>query len=167
MEAYQIELLAAARAVAARRSTYDRVVCVCLCVCLCCVPFLGFSLAAGKFEQTAAQLRRIATEHAVCGIVVGWPLELSGDEGAMCARVRGFVASLQKTAEEGAGNHSDNHLGALPVVLWDERFSSLQARASLAGSRLGSTRAAKHKAATDRVAAALILQDFVDSAGAV
>ena len=62
------------------------------------------------------------------GEAVGWPLELSGDEGVMCARVRGFVASLQQPAEGGAGSDSDNRnlLAALPAVLWDERFSSLQ-----------------------------------------
>lgn len=105
----------------------------------------------------------MVSKHAVCGFVVGWPLELSGKEGIMCDRVRGFLASLQ-AAEAGSGGSSSSsiNLAALPAVLWDERFSSLEARSSLSEFKIGDMRAPKYKKATDRVAAALILQSFLD-----
>jgi putative Holliday junction resolvase len=45
----------------------------------------------------------------------------------------------------------------LPVVLWDERLSSAEARRVTAGAR------GRDKGAVDRVAAALILQSYLDS----
>jgi RNase H-fold protein (predicted Holliday junction resolvase) len=127
---------------------------------LTCTTFLG------KFGKTAAHIRSLVSNHAVCGFVVGWPLELSGKEGIMCDRVRGFLASLQ-AAEAGSGGGADGgsssiNLAALPAVLWDERFSSLEARSSLSEFKIGDMRAPKYKKATDRVAAALILQSFLD-----
>ena len=90
-----------------------------------------------------AHLNRLAREYDVAHIIVGNPMSLSGREGEASALAR----RLADEVREGVG---------LPVELWDERLSSAEAHRVLAGSRAG-------KKAVDRVAAALILQNYLDA----
>jgi putative Holliday junction resolvase len=80
-------------------------------------------------------------------IVVGLPLNMDGSAGPMAAEVRDFMAQLRERT-------------GLKVVEWDERLSSAEAeRVLLAGdvSREGRRRV------RDKLAAAVILQAFLDS----
>jgi putative Holliday junction resolvase len=89
----------------------------------------------------------IAREEGVGEIVVGLPLHLDGSEGASARRARRFAELL----EEAAGR---------PVVLWDERLTTAQADRAL--SEAGVRGRARRKV-VDRVAAALMLQSYLDS----
>ncbi|HPF71011.1 MAG TPA: Holliday junction resolvase RuvX [Candidatus Krumholzibacteria bacterium] len=92
-------------------------------------------------------LRGLATERGADRIVVGLPLTADGREADMAARVRRFAGVLER------------ELG-LPVVLWDERFSSAEADRWLPAGR----RAAKGE--RDALAAEIILQSYLDSLAA-
>ncbi|MFN2465385.1 MAG: Holliday junction resolvase RuvX [Candidatus Dormibacteria bacterium] len=84
-------------------------------------------------------------------IVVGLPRRLDGTEGPEAVRARELAAEI--TA------------GGIGAELWDERFTSVMAAAVLRESRPGRGRraAAARRRETDRVAAAVLLQSFLDS----
>jgi len=90
-----------------------------------------------------AHLNRLAREYDVTHIIVGNPVSMSGREGGASALARRLADEIRA----GVG---------LPVELWDERLSSAEAHRVLAGSRAG-------KKAVDRVAASLILQNYLDA----
>jgi putative Holliday junction resolvase len=88
----------------------------------------------------------LVREHAVSLVVVGLPLRLSGERGEAAARAEAFARALQTA------------LG-VPVVLHDERLSTVEADRSLAAA--GAT-GRQRRRAVDRSAAAVILQAYLD-----
>ena len=94
--------------------------------------------------------RRIAdlvAEHEVTRVVVGRPLRLDGREGPAVAAVDKFVEALAQ------------HV-SIPIETWDERLTTAQAeRAMIAGG----ARRDKRKGSIDKIAAALILQSYLDA----
>ena len=89
-----------------------------------------------------AHLRALSSEYEIARIVVGRPLALSGREGDASRR----ATELARMIADALG---------VPVEMWDERLSSVEAERVLAGSRA-------KKGAVDRVAAVLILQGYLD-----
>ena len=94
-------------------------------------------------EKVAAAAR----EQGVQQLVVGHPRNMDGSRGESARRAETFAASLEKAA-------------ALPVVLWDERMTTVSAIGYLNQT---DTRGKKRKAVVDIVAATIILQDYLDS----
>jgi len=92
-------------------------------------------------------LRELALQYDIEGIVSGLPRGMSGREGPQARDVREFAGSI-------AGE-----LG-LSLQYWDERLTTAQAERSLIES--GRNRA-QRKGLVDAVAAALMLQNFIDS----
>lgn len=90
------------------------------------------------------RLGELAVARGAVGVIVGWPLTTNGHEGAMARRVRVFVTKLERALQ-------------LPVTLVDERFSSQEAERLL---RASGRRWPKGE--TDALAAALILQQYLD-----
>ena len=99
-----------------------------------------------------ARLAEIIAEYQVCEIIVGYPLRLSGAEGAQSEKMQIFAEELRKKS-------------GLPVHLWDERLTSSQANRILRDADLSIK---KRGEAVDRMAAVLILQSWMEarSAGA-
>lgn len=95
------------------------------------------------FEQIGA----IAREYGVGRLIVGLPIHLDGSEGPLTAWVRDYTADLAKTLN-------------LPYTFWDESFTSQQASNSM---RARGVRAKEQKGWLDAVAAAFILQDYLDA----
>jgi len=96
----------------------------------------------------AAEVARLAGEEdGVSSIVVGLPAHLDGSASPMTPRVRKFAAELGR-------------LTALPVTLQDERLTSREAESRLAVLEKD-WRARKAK--LDAAAAAIILQDYLDT----
>jgi putative Holliday junction resolvase len=91
-------------------------------------------------------LARLCRKFGVAGIVAGNPLHLSGQAGSRAAKTRDFAAEL------GA-------LTGLPIYLWDERLTTHEAHEIL--YKAGRARQT-HRKVVDQVAAALILQSFLD-----
>jgi putative holliday junction resolvase len=94
-------------------------------------------------------LARLCRRFGVAGIVVGNPLTLEGGAGPQAEKVQAFAAEL------GA-------LTGLPIHLWDERLTTREAHQRL--YEAGHARQA-HRRVVDQVAAAMILQEFLERQG--
>jgi putative Holliday junction resolvase len=101
---------------------------------------------AGKRFPLPRFLDLIAA-HRPVGLVIGLPLSPAGDETESAAAAREMAATLTQ--------HT-----ALPLELWDERMSTARALASIR-EQGGSTRG--RKAEVDALAAAVLLQHFLDA----
>lgn len=100
-----------------------------------------------------ARLLELDEEPGLDAIVVGWPLDPSGREGPATEAVEEYIGWVREALPD------------VEIVRWDERGSSRDAVAELV--RAGSRR--KHRAkggAADRVAAALLLQQYLDERNA-
>jgi putative holliday junction resolvase len=99
-------------------------------------------------EIVVTEVSRLAEEEdGVAAIVVGWPRRLDGTATEMTPRVERFARSLQDRM-------------SLPVTLQDERLSSREAESRLA---VRDKDWRSRKARLDAAAAAIILQDYLDS----
>lgn len=92
-------------------------------------------------------LRRVIRDYSVSEIVVGLPLRLSGAPSQQTERVNAFVEDLRERFQ-------------LPIHMWDERLTSVQANRVLREADLSIE---KRAAAVDRMAAVLILQNFMEA----
>ena len=84
--------------------------------------------------------------HDVGRIVIGLPLGLDGKESEASRRVRRFAAAVE--AEVG-----------LPIVLWDERLTTVAAERDL---REAGIRGARRRQLVDQAAATILLQSYLD-----
>lgn len=105
------------------------------------------TLARRDPDALIAAVAELARDHEVAEIVVGLPLTLEGREGASARRARRFAERL------GAAT-------GLPIVLWDERLTTVAAQRTLGEAGV---RARDQRAMIDRVAAALMLQSYLDA----
>ncbi len=104
-----------------------------------------------RTKNLAADVCGIATELGAGSVVVGMPLTLDGGKGEMAREVEDFITALERVC-------------GLPVIAVDERFSSSRARSTQI--EMGVPRKKRRvKTEIDRMAAALILQDYLDSRG--
>jgi putative Holliday junction resolvase len=105
----------------------------------------------------ADALAGIARQHQVVEIVVGFPRTLRGEIGPQARRVERFVEELRTAVDA-------------PVRLWDEQYSTAEAKARLAETRgalasrrlSGGRRGRVVQVHVDAVAAAVILQEYLD-----
>lgn len=93
------------------------------------------------------ELKALSDKYNISEIVVGIPLKIDATEGDQAKKVRQLIARMKKEID-------------LPFKEWDERLTSSQAERNLIS---GNARRAKRKAIIDRVAAALILQSYLDN----
>jgi len=94
-----------------------------------------------------AELTRMAEQWDAGLILIGNPLQMSGDESRQSAWVREFAAALT----EWAGR---------PVRLWDERLTTVEASRVLRASGISIEKRAR---AIDRLSAVILLQSYLDS----
>ncbi|MCU0280922.1 MAG: Holliday junction resolvase RuvX [Acidimicrobiia bacterium] len=92
------------------------------------------------------QIARLGADLGVERIVVGLPVSLNGTEGPAAATARTFAAAVAGAT-------------GLPVDLADERFTSVSAERVLVEAGLSGRR---RRAVRDRVAAAVLLQSYLD-----
>lgn len=97
-------------------------------------------------EADLCSILAIARREEAGSLVVGLPLSLDGSRGPQARRVEGFARRLAART-------------SLPVELWDERLSTAEAKRYQSGRRRGGRR----PAVGDAVAAAIILQNFLDA----
>lgn len=103
--------------------------------------------ALDDVDDQAEDLSEAVTEHGVGAIVVGYPRTLQGREGAAAARARRVASALADQT-------------SLPVVLWDERFTTVEAERVMLDQDASRR---DRRANIDRVAATLILQGVVEA----
>lgn len=94
-----------------------------------------------------AQIAEIVDREGVGSLVVGLPVELDGSEGLLAEWVRDYSAALAEQLD-------------LDLTFWDESFTSKQASASM---RARGIEARNQKNWIDAVAAAFILQNYLDA----
>lgn len=92
-------------------------------------------------------VRELAGKWGARLILLGNPLNMSGSEGRQSKWVQEFAEDLKK--------HS-----TLPVRLWDERLTTVEASRVLRESGIGIE---KRAAAVDRLSAVILLQSYLDS----
>ena len=105
-------------------------------------------LPAEPFAEFVQQLKVIVKEKEVDLIVVGMPRNMDGSYGPAAQRVREFVIALKEAIP-------------MPIRTWDERLTSVTANRLLTE---GNVRGEKRKEKVDKVAAAVLLQSYLDSA---
>ena len=98
-------------------------------------------------DDQAADLAEVVADNDVGAVVVGYPRTLQGREGPPAARARRVATALAERTD-------------LPVVLWDERFTTVEAERVML-EQDASRR--ERRANIDRVAATLILQGVVEA----
>jgi len=98
-----------------------------------------------KEEMVLSELERIAREHRVEEIVMGFPRNMDGTEGPRAQLYREFAAQVERT------------LGK-KVVLWDERRTTVDAHRILFEAGQSGK---KRKKTVDAVAASLILEGYL------
>ena len=99
-----------------------------------------------KFARDLEALNRTVAAQDVAGIVVGLPLNLDGGDSARTQSVRAFARNLAP-------------LG-LPILLWDERWSTQAVTRTLIDADASRARRAE---LVDKMAAAYILQGAIDA----
>ncbi len=100
-----------------------------------------------KLRQTLRRIEELAKEYEVDRIVVGYPKNMNNTEGPRVEKSKEFAEMLQKRT-------------GLSVVLWDERLTTVAAHNAMLEADLSRK---KRYQAVDMVAAALILQGYLDS----
>ncbi len=100
-------------------------------------------------KQTMARLKAVIEEHAVQLVVVGKPLHMNGTAGESAEKAA-------KLAERISQNSN------LPVVMWDERWTTKSAETLY---RETGRSASRQRNKIDQVAAAYLLQSFLDRLG--
>jgi len=92
-------------------------------------------------------LKKIVADYTVLGIVIGLPVHMSGDEGGKAQEARKFGQWVESVTQ-------------LPVTYWDERYTSSMADVYLMHANATKK---KRKANRDRIAAQIMLQNFLES----
>jgi putative holliday junction resolvase len=99
-----------------------------------------------RFTADLGQLRRFIEKNAIVGLVVGLPLNMDGSDSPRTQSVRAFARNLAP-------------LG-LPVLLWDERWSTQAVERAMIAADVSRARRAEK---VDSLAAAHILQGAIDA----
>ena len=107
------------------------------------------SLYRKDLKSDLDEIGRIAKSNDVREIIVGLPLSMNGSYSAKTKEVVAFVDDLLKTVD-------------IAVKTWDERLTSMQAERVLLEADVSRS---KRKKVTDKLAAQIILQSYLDSKG--
>ena len=106
------------------------------------------TLARRKFTQDWAELEALIGKHAVGALMIGLPVEMSGDEGPRAQSARTFAAEILKRRD-------------LPIAFWDERLSTAAVQRMMTDEMDLSRR--RRGEVVDKVAAAYILQGALEA----
>ncbi len=101
----------------------------------------------GSLDRDLEHIAGLTREHDVSQVVFGLPVRLDGSTGPEASGILEVVEKLKQKVD-------------IPVRTWDERFSTVAAERALIG---GNVSRKKRRDLVDQVAAALILQSYLDS----
>ena len=100
-----------------------------------------------KLRQTCARIEELIREYEVGTIVLGYPKNMNNTIGDRCHKTEEFAAMLERRT-------------GLEIVLFDERLSTVAAHNAMIE---GDVRREKRYEVVDKVAATVILQNYLDS----
>jgi putative Holliday junction resolvase len=106
-------------------------------------------IPAEPFADFLGRLKQLLAETEVGLILVGMPRNMDGSYGPAAEKARAFVAALQAEV-------------TTPIRTWDERLTSVQANRMLTQANV---RRDKRKGRVDQMAAAILLQSYLDAQG--
>lgn len=106
------------------------------------------TLKKGKLNDDLDALDEAIRQHHIGGLVIGYPLNMDGSLGARAQSVKQFARNLDKFLR-------------IPLLLWDERLSTQAVNKAMLEGDLSRQ---KRKERVDKLAAAYILQGFLESA---
>jgi putative holliday junction resolvase len=98
-------------------------------------------------RKDVAAVAALARAHGAERIVLGWPRNMDGTSGPAARHAEAFAEALRRVA-------------GVPVDLWDERLSTVAADRAL---RDADVKRERRRALRDQIAAALILQSYLDA----
>ena len=101
---------------------------------------------ANKLRRTLSRIGELIEAYGVSEIVLGYPVNMDGTEGARCEATIEFKKLLEKRF-------------SLPVILQNEQLSTVEADEVL--SELGVAKS-ERKQHIDKIAASIILRDYMD-----
>ena len=107
----------------------------------------AWTMEEWNMERASKRIAEEVKMRDVGTIVLGLPKNMDGTEGPRAEKSRAFRALLEQDT-------------SLPVVLWDERRSSIEAHAIL---HANGRKEKKHRKNVDAVAASLILEGYLGS----
>ncbi|MDW7673160.1 MAG: Holliday junction resolvase RuvX [Bacillota bacterium] len=100
-----------------------------------------------QLEEGLQKIKELLLQYQVDKIVLGLPKNMDGTEGERAQKVRNLGKALEKALE-------------IPIVYWDERLSTVAAQKMLIA---GDVSRKKRKKVIDKMAACMILQNYLDS----
>lgn len=103
-------------------------------------------ISAEPFADFLARLKELLIEKEIDLVLIGMPRNMDGTYGPAAQKVEAFVAVLRSAI-------------TVPVKTWDERLTSAQANRVLIQ---GKVRRDKRKEKVDKMAAAILLQSYLD-----
>ena len=103
-------------------------------------------IPAEPFADFLERLKKLLVEKEIDLILVGLPRSMDGSYGPAALKVQAFVAVLKMVI-------------TVPIKTWDERLTSAQANKILIQANV---RRAKRKEKVDKMAAAILLQSYLD-----
>ena len=112
-------------------------------------PLVVFDRRRGGLSPVLESLGKIARREGVTTLVVGLPLNADGSEGTQARRARNFARLASRVT-------------GLPAEMWDERLSS-RAAEDILRAQGRNLRTVRQRGELDAVAAAAILQDYLDA----
>jgi putative holliday junction resolvase len=107
----------------------------------------GKTLKRGKFGADREALAALVRERGVKGVVIGLPLNMDSSEGPRAQSSRAYARNLSAAL-------------CLPILMWDERWSTASAEGALIAQDMSRARRAER---IDAAAAAVILQAAIDA----
>ena len=106
-------------------------------------------LTTVETPKLLAFLKSYLSKEDVERFVVGLPKQTNGQDSDNLPRVQAFVEQLKKT------------FPAVPVDMWDERYTSVMAHQVILNSGIG-RKARQNKALVDGISATIILQGWME-----
>ena len=101
-----------------------------------------------EYKQSIGRINELIEEYGVEKIILGYPKNMDNSEGPRCEKTRAYKERLERRFPK------------IPVILWDERLSTVAAERSLHEETYDRN---KIKAVIDKMAAVHILQGYLNS----
>ncbi len=109
-------------------------------------PLVTFRFESEDYDHALDQIEALLKEYPANAIILGYPKHMNGSIGDGGRRSEFFKEEIEKFTET-------------PVILWDERLTTVSAHKTLLQSNM---RNEKRKKVVDQVAAVTMLQEYLD-----